>query len=737
MNNFTKKNQRNKLLNIVAAGLLIVIIGTACIAIFVRNQQVKEINDSLSMLQNRNRPLSLIENTLETLYSGENYFKEYTLHYYAADWIRYQQQLKLLIACIDSLQTIVSADNIVLQDTKEAKQIIEDRKIQAEKYAYLRKLTDSLLVISTNNNVLQLFQPSQMSFRPYTVNNDFKIDTISISETKTHQTKGLFGAIKGALTGTKNAEKTHSRIVVRSGAQQQLQQEEQHNEDSLLDPYSYVKKSNLEINNYYQTQLKNLLDKQQQTKEQEMKLIGLNHSLLSEIKQILTQIKSVVIGLDQQARTFSSSTIAHSSTVLHYSLLLAILVALLLALVMLWMLRQVYKYQQEILMSHQKAVDEATEKNRFLAYISHEFRNPLTSILGFSRQLKQTPLSDQQTIYLSGVISSSSLMLTSVNDILDLSQEQAGKPMTLVSQPFNAEEVIQQVVASFYLMAKDKNLRLTYQHIGTHYTIIGDEIRLHQIMNNLVSNAIKYTQKGSVSITSTIMGTNGQSAIIISVTDTGIGIAADKLKSIFEEYTRIRTENVSHWILGTGLGLPVTQILLKRMGGTISVNSKEGEGSTFTIQIPCVISAQSGTEATAGKIAAIPDGLHVLVIDDNFFSKILLESMFKNTNTTLESVVNGQDALKRLQEQSFSLILTDMHMPLMTGIEFARLLRSNKNEQISRLPIILITGDITTETVQQVQQAGIDGYLLKPYSQEDLFAMINKVTAKKMDPVQQ
>jgi signal transduction histidine kinase len=328
------------------------------------------------------------------------------------------------------------------------------------------------------------------------------------------------------------------------------------------------------------------LQRRNELRQSELKLVKLNNALMAEIRGILFALKETAVVNENVFRDQSARTITRSAGILHTSMIVSVFGAFLLALALAWMLRENHRYQLRLIASKQKAIEEAEEKRRFLAYMSHEFRTPLSSVIGFTEQLEQSGLNSEQTEYLSGILSSSEILLTTVNDILDLSKLEAGK-MTFLNNPFRPEETIRQSVRSFESMIRERKLRIRVNSIKPGAVLIGDEIRLRQVLNNLISNAVKYTLKGTITLDASLIPGDIKAMLEISVKDTGIGMSSGQLDTVFDEYSRFSTGNSSRWVIGTGLGLPVTKKLVEEMGGRIEVRSEVGKGSVFIVSYSC------------------------------------------------------------------------------------------------------------------------------------------------------
>ncbi|WP_367328874.1 hybrid sensor histidine kinase/response regulator, partial [Lentimicrobium sp.] len=352
---------------------------------------------------------------------------------------------------------------------------------------------------------------------------------------------------------------------------------------------------------------------------------------------------------------------------------------------------------------------------------------PLSSVIGFTEQLEQSGLNSEQTEYLAGILSSSEILLTTVNDILDLSKLEAGK-MTFLNNPFRPDETIRQCVRSFESMIREKKLRIKVSSIKHGKVLMGDEIRLRQVLNNLLSNAVKYTIKGTITLDASLIPGNEKTILEISVRDTGIGMTSGQLATVFDEYARFNTENSSRWVIGTGLGLPVTKKLVEEMGGRIEVKSEMGQGSVFIVRIPYEPGEAGSLPARVfdfGTVIQMPE-TRILIADDDYFNVLLLKTIFKRTGAKTDFTDNGEDALDKIVSDRYDIVLSDMYMPRMDGLELARRIRTLPDPEKSATPLVMITGNVSPEATEQMKDAGVSDYLYKPFQQKELFELIGK-----------
>lgn len=715
--------QNSKMSYLLAGALLAAILAAATIAWVIREKQKKEIEAALLILRDSRQPVNQVENTLEALFLAENEFKEYTLSYEQEHFINYRQQLERLVNHIDTLQTMMRPFGSP-ETESDAQEIITEREREAGAYIRLKRLTDSIMLIAVSMDSIPVSDfHSDISLRKFKPGEgELNIDTLAFSQTKGYKTKGLLGKIKTFLVGEEIEETTEGTVVVKQG--------EAENEEEEEDAFSLNRFADEVItrtDSYYQTQLKKQLKHRNELRQSELRLIRLNNALMSEIRGILFTMKSSAMSDENSFISQSTSNITRSAGILYNSLLAAVITALFLALATAWMLRKNNRYQIRLLESGQKALADAEEKRRFLTYMSHEFRTPLSSVIGFAEQLEKSKPNAEQREYLDGILSSSEILLTTVNDILDLSKLDAGK-MTFLHNPFRPSETLRQAVKSFDSMIRDKKLKITVKSPDPSLVVVGDEVRLRQVINNLVSNAVKYTLKGSISIESRVAQSNGTTSLTIRVEDSGMGIAAGQIDKIFDEYTRVYTDNTTRWIIGTGLGLPVTKKLIEEMGGTIEVQSKPGKGSVFTFTIPYETGTLEMLPLAGAETAILPEvpDARILIADDNYFNVQLLKSIFRRTGARIEAADNGEDALKKALSEDFDLLISDMFMPRIDGLELTRRIRGQADDKISRLPVIMITGNVSQEASAKMKEAGVSDFLFKPFQQKDLIEMAGK-----------
>ena len=385
-----------------------------------------------------------------------------------------------------------------------------------------------------------------------------------------------------------------------------------------------------------------------------------------------------------------------------------------------------------------QAKEDADAANRaksdFLATMSHEIRTPLSAMLGNIELLEGSPLAPQQQEYLKDCKSASQMLLQVINDVLDFSKIEAGK-LELANETFSISSLGRQLVRIFSASANQKGLDLTVSLAGDLPEYIScDQQRLSQVIANLISNAIKFTTHGTISLEIScdqgeLKESPGKALLRILVTDTGVGIHADKQEQIFESFTQLESFS-TRTVSGTGLGLPICRRLLGLMGGSIEVSSVPGSGAVFTVLLPVTLAqTQAQNQPQAQTPATHPR--NILLADDDLRGRTVAQRLLQRSGYTVTAVENGAELLKALQKEKFEIVLTDISMPDMDGTQVARIIRSGERAGIDpRIPIIAMTAHAFSDDQARFLAAGINGYVAKPVNFENLLRQIEELCGK-------
>lgn len=381
-----------------------------------------------------------------------------------------------------------------------------------------------------------------------------------------------------------------------------------------------------------------------------------------------------------------------------------------------------------LITARQKAEDAAKSKQIFMSTMSHEIRTPLNEVIGITNLLLQGKPRDDQMDFIRTLKFSGNHLLTLVNDVLDYNKMESGK-IVFEQAVFNLREFLDEIMRSYSFRSKAKQLNFDIiKSANLPEEVIGDPIRLNQILSNLLSNALKFTNTGGIKVTVREIERNGkQSKVEFVVSDTGIGIAEDRHSAIFESFTQASADTTRHFG-GTGLGLAICKKLIELQGGTIKLISEPEKGSEFTFALTFGISEKSsGTQAaeTSENFSGL-EGKKVLVAEDNKINFFVANKFLVSWGIKVTHAENGQLALDLLQKEDFDLILMDLHMPVMDGIEATRIIRNSDENRIKNIPIVALTAAIMSESHDKIDDLNINDYVLKPFKPHDLFERIKK-----------
>ena len=384
-------------------------------------------------------------------------------------------------------------------------------------------------------------------------------------------------------------------------------------------------------------------------------------------------------------------------------------------------------HRKDTLKAKLNAERVAEAKTTFLSNMSHEIRTPLNVILGLSEIISKSDLQDHNLLKknIDGISFSAKNLLSIVNDILDFSKIEAGK-LTLQSLDFNLREFVTNLTSGFEIKGKEKGLKfITVIDPAIPNIVVGDQFRLNQILTNLIGNSIKFTKKGQVEIELHLLDSNEDfTSIEFKVKDTGIGIPKDQLESIFESFYQVEEKDNAK-INGTGLGLTITRELINLQNGSLKAQSEPGKGSTFSFDInfkKSNLTKINKRDSSTRTNNSILTGLRILVAEDNKMNQFYIRQLLQGLGVKADIAENGEEAVAMYKNNpvNYDLILMDMHMPVMNGLEAISLIRQSNKDTLRKVPIVACTADVFPEARKNAIKAGIDFYLTKPLKEEDI-----------------
>lgn len=679
---------------------------------YVRNSKGNDLVRNINQLSELKEDYTLIDSCIVLLYNADNNCRLYAV-------TGQKPYIKKFITDINFVSNIL--ENIRLSadlDNRKGSQELEDwvtqKRVRTQHYLKLRQLTDSLINLSlaadTTGNEIQVDEDgNELSYRQFKTM--VTIDTLTIVP-KAQIEKNLIGRLGDAIKRkTQTEQNAVARRVVRVATKL----------DTSKKARAYNKLQLRNMNNYF----RNLYTANSMLKNNEIIILKLNAKIITEIVSLLQDYKRKEIAFARQNKEEIKGTIDGTFKSIGKIFIFSIILLVLLVCTILYNLWKIYKNESDLINYSQKASQYAASKSRFLANMSHEIRTPLNSVIGFSEQLSQGKLDSQQIEQVGAIRSSSVMLLDVVNDILDFSKYETGK-VNFDKIPFQPLDAITEVFNSIAIQATSKGIELKNEiSFKRSICFAGDSLRLKQVLMNLLSNAIKFTDKGSVTLKADVVSTSKKGLLKVQIIDTGIGIGEEDINMIFDEFAQVYYSSTKIKQKGTGLGLAICKKIVEFQDGQIGVTSELGKGSKFSFEIPYDVCATDEVLKTENIIAVNLEGIEgkrVLLADDNKMNILLAKTVIEKYKMITDVAYDGKEAFELFKQNHYDLILTDIQMPEMGGLELTRLIRRYTVKSKSLVVILGVTANVLEDDRKKYIEAGIDDLVLKPFSEKDLIA---------------
>ncbi|MBF9252952.1 response regulator [Pontibacter sp. 172403-2] len=724
---FLKDNTKAKVIIGFGTGFGIVVI-----AIYLTYISFTRLLYSVEVLAQPNIKLVKLQHTLASMASAESSIRAYTLTTEEKYFKTYLSNLDTIHSQIDSLRLMMATSPLELAQVDSMASLLQTKKLSLKQYVALKKeqkrndYSDKALqqIISA-----AMPKPASTTIRQHTTTTTVITDIPPVPEAEKQTEAPKEDAKKGIFGGlfSKKAEKQAVEPAPQSPPKVLIPQMNVTREIEIdTNAVGGGKVADL-------SRIRRILNRvQMEANRDEKELTAKAIALLKEDKMMMDQIRSMMYNLEnyEMQRARQRSKLARSEAK-HTSLILLLIgVAGLISGVafILLILRDITRsnhYKSRLILARKDAVQLARAKEAFLANMSHEMRTPLNVILGFTQQLRHTSLQPQQSAHLQAIHGAGQHLLHIVNDVLDLSKIEAGK-LNINHGPFRLPQLITEIEQAFALKASEKGIRLVcIKDDEFPDDLIGDQMRLKQVLFNLIDNAIKFTPTGRIEVYFHLKAQRRTRIVAsISVTDTGIGIPSERLEHIFGEFNQA-DNSILRKYGGTGLGLSISKKLVEMQGGTLSVRSTKGEGTTFSMVVPL-----QKSELAPVEIVSVPlpreqafSGLRALVIDDDAYSRTLCELILNRWGMEVYLANDGHEAVQLAKRMKFNVVLTDMQLPGMSGKGVARAIRKTDKQ----VPIMALTANIMGNDKNFFSNTPIETFLLKPFTEEDLYGKLTKL----------
>ncbi len=588
---------------------------------------------------------------------------------------------------LESLRGKTAADTLSRMAVDSLQQLVEQKFMILDE---LLKVRDEYRVKEALNKVIEKINEAPA---------EPKVDTV-VTEPEETKKRGFFARIFG---GKKKQQPPDTTIVV--------QQPQQSAINEISEDVQAIKDR------------ETALEKQMNTRE--LALVKQDNLVMEKIRQLLDVMEARQLEQLNDKSRHTELLISRVQNLIGIFVLSAAALLFLAVLAILNYVRKNNQYQKVLKDARRQAEELAREKERFLANMSHEIRTPLNAITGFTEQLLNDRPAEKQAEQLTIIKKAGDHLVNIINEVLDFSRLKAGK-LELRKHAFRPVEVFDEVARLMQPMAENKGLRLVTQNsVSDNPVLTGDAVRLRQIMLNLVSNAIKYTNIGEVRMSMAISNTNdGHEQLSLYVSDTGIGMQQTFLEKIFGEFEQAEPSPAND-ATGTGLGLAITKKLIDLHGGSIVINSTPGQGTSVSVSIPYRKGNTSELQQDKQKTGALVDisGMQVLVADDEAYNRKLIGAILKKHGAEPVEAKDGKAALQLFDEKHFDLVLMDVRMPNMNGLEAAGKMKK-KNPGV---PIIALTAAVTEYDAEKYRRAGMDLVLAKPFPEAKFFDALAKI----------
>ena len=463
--------------------------------------------------------------------------------------------------------------------------------------------------------------------------------------------------------------------------------------------------------------------------QKEYTLIRQSTDITNQLKRILREYEKEEIYYSLHKQENREKTIATTIRIFSWITVIALLSVIFFTFFILRDLSRSQRYRRELENANRYAAQLLKSREKMIQNVTHDIKSPLSSVLGYIELLNNTPVNDRQRYFLKNMQGSSEHILKLIGNLLDLSKLENHK-MPVEEVVFNPASLFREIIDNFLPLAQNKHLQLTGNFSEElNQDCRGDALRIRQIITNILSNAVKYTELGRVDFTATTSADGTQ--IILAIQDTGPGMSADEQKLVFEEFTRLKSHN---GIEGTGLGLTITLKLIHLLGGELTLQSEIGKGSCFTLYLPRQEASLASEAETTPRLPEAPrkpePDLRILLVDDDTLQLQMTQGLLEARGIHPDITTHPLEVVRLLQEKTYDLVFSDIQMPEMTGFELVKQIRQLDLPFAQSIPVIALSADATQSEADYIAE-GFTAYLGKPFTSAALFHLIDRLTGKQ------
>ena len=431
------------------------------------------------------------------------------------------------------------------------------------------------------------------------------------------------------------------------------------------------------------------------------------------------ELENTMIRLEQQ-----QITTHHLTRTISWIAIIACVLVVFFVVLIINDITQSQRYRRELEAAKTYTERLLHNREKLMLTVTHDIKSPLSSIIGYIELINNTQLEERQHYFLKNMKGSAEHILHLANNMLDFSKLESNK-MEINTVPYNPGRLLQETADSFLPLAAQKNLKLKSDISNVlNGLYLGDSMKVRQIVVNILSNAIKYTREGKVSLSAFISGTKDDQFIIV-IKDSGPGMTKEEQELIFKEFTRLTPQH-NNGAEGTGLGLTITLQLVHLLDGELTLESKKGEGSTFTVKFPLIkaTSQESQPTETPSSLPVMHEGMKAFIVDDDILQLTVTTELLRKAGIQCDTCTHRQEVLSRLEKGNYNIVLSDIQMPEMDGFELVQQIRESPNQQIKNIPVIALSARDDMHE-KEYQETGFSAYLNKPYTPEQLYSRVN------------